>query len=91
MLQSITVDNLKCGGCANTISKKLSSMSGISDVRVDVDTGSVGFDGAAERIHEVANALEQLGYPRRGTASGLLGAVEVAKSYVSCAIGRVSQ
>jgi len=34
--------------------------------------------------------LQELGYPERGTASGIGSAAAKAKSFVSCAIGRVS-
>jgi copper chaperone len=89
MLQSIAVDNLKCGGYANTITKSLEKVVGITDVNVDIKKGLVSFDGDALLYDEAAKRLDGLGYPVRGTASGIHGAVEAAKSYVSCAIGRV--
>jgi copper chaperone len=45
-------------------------------------------DGAARP--GVAKRLLELGYPERGTASGIGSAAAKAKSFVSCAIGRVS-
>jgi copper chaperone len=91
MLQSITVDNLKCGGCANTITKSLEKIVGIKSVSVDLDKGLVNFDAHASLYDAAAKKLDALGYPVRGTASGIHGAVETAKSYVSCAIGRVTE
>jgi copper chaperone len=91
MLQSITVDNLKCGGCANTITKSLEKIVGINNVNVDIDQGIVSFDGDALLRDDAVKKLDGLGYPLRGTASGIHGAVEAAKSYVSCAIGRVTK
>jgi copper chaperone len=91
MLQTIAVDNLKCGGCANTITKGLQKIVGVKDVSVDVDKGLVSFDGDATLYEEAARKLDDLGYPVRGSASGLHSAVEAAKSYVSCAIGRVAK
>jgi copper chaperone len=91
MLQSISVDNLKCGGCANTITKSLEKIVGIKNVNVDVDKGLVNFDADASLYDDAAKKLDDLGYPARGSASGIHGAVEAAKSYVSCAIGRVTK
>jgi copper chaperone len=91
MLQTIGVDNLKCGGCANTITKSLEKIAGVGNVKVDIDKGLVSFDGEASLYPSVAQTLDRLGYPAHGSASGLRGAVEVAKSYVSCAIGRVTK
>jgi len=51
----IEIENLKCGGCANTIVKGLAAM----------------------------------GYPERGSVTGLTAGIATAKSFVSCAIGRV--
>lgn len=91
MLQSITVDNLKCGGCANTITKSLEKIVGVKNVNVDIEKGVVSFD-SDPLLHDAAvKKLDGLGYPLRGSTSGLHGAVEAAKSYVSCAIGRVTK
>ncbi len=91
MLQTIAVDNLKCGGCANTVTKSLNNIAGINDVQVDVDKGQVSFEGDVSLYEKAVQRLDDLGYPVRGSASGLHGAVETAKSYVSCAIGRVTK
>ena len=91
MLQTVNVDNMKCGGCANTITKSLENIAGIRDVHVDIDKGLVSFDGDSSLYTDAVQRLDQLGYPVQGTASGLHGAVEAVKSYVSCAIGRVSK
>jgi copper chaperone len=91
MLHSITVDNMKCGGCANTITKSIEKIAGATSVNVDVEKGIVNFEGDASLRDPVVQRLETLGYPLAGTASGLHGAIETAKSFVSCAIGRVNK
>lgn len=80
------VDNLKCGGCASTIRHRVQEFSGVTNVLVDPEAGmvEVSHDGTLER-DQVAALLMRLGYPERGTG----GAFEKAKSYISCAIGRV--
>ncbi len=90
MLQTISVDNLKCGGCANTITKRLEKIAGVSGVQVDVDKGLVSFEGDAAAYSQAVHRLDQLGYPLRGSASSVHAAVETAKSFVSCAIGRAT-
>jgi copper chaperone len=91
MLQSISVENLKCSGCANTITKGLEKIQGVNNIGVDIDKGLVSFEAEAPLYDEVVKKLDHLGYPISGSASGLHGAVEAAKSYVSCAIGRVAK
>lgn len=88
MKRVVQIENLKCGGCATTITQSLSHLPGVSNVAVDVDHSAVSFD-ANDRAFDTARAkLYQLGYPEAGTASGLHAAVATAKSYVSCAVGR---
>ena len=80
------VDHLKCGGCASTIRHRLEELAGVTGVWVDNEAGTVmvAHDGSTEH-DEVTAVLKRLGYPERGTG----GVVELAKSYVSCAIGRM--
>ncbi len=91
MLQTIHVDNLKCGGCANTITTSLQKIAGVKDVQVDVEKGLVHFDAEQALYGAAVERLDFLGYPVHGSASGLHGAVETAKSYLSCAVGRLSK
>ena len=41
MKTTIKIQNLKCGGCANSITKKLSKISSISNVKVNVEETEV--------------------------------------------------
>jgi copper chaperone len=88
MKRNVQIENLKCGGCANTITQSLSAMKGVSNVDVDVDRSEVSFEANDRAFIDALVKLDQLGYPKQGTASGLHSAVATAKSYVSCAIGR---
>jgi len=88
METTIHIQNLKCGGCANTITKGISSIEDIQNVSVNVDESTVTFSCETEaQVNEVKNKLKSLGYPEDGEAN-TLGAK--AKSYVSCAIGKMS-
>ena len=84
------VENLKCGGCASTIEKTLRADPRVTQVVVDPATDSVEIGAAAELRGEFAAKLARLGYPEKGSVEGLRSAAAVAKSYVSCAIGKMS-
>ncbi|WP_421871761.1 heavy-metal-associated domain-containing protein [Marinoscillum sp.] len=86
METTIIVDNLKCGGCANTIKNNLSKLSGIHAVAVDVDTAAVTLlHETAVHKQDILDRLGSLGYPEQGTTNGY----QKVKSYVSCAVGRI--
>jgi copper chaperone len=85
------VENIKCGGCAGTISKRLLEDSRVSDVRVDVDLGRVSIHADEDASDDWRALLLKLGYPEKGSAAGIEAARAKAKSFVSCAIGRVDQ
>ncbi len=86
----IQVDNLKCGGCARSILNGLTDMQGVSNVEVDHKNKLVRFSGEEVSRAQVAEKLRSMGYPEKGTLEGLSAGVANAKSFVSCAIGRVS-
>lgn len=84
----IYVQNLKCGGCANTITKNIASIENITNVVVNIEESSIAFNYETEaNLAEVKNKLQSLGYPEDGAANSL---GSKAKSYVSCAIGKMS-
>ncbi|MCD8529612.1 MAG: heavy-metal-associated domain-containing protein [Flavobacterium sp.] len=86
METTIHIQNLKCGGCANTITKGISSIEAIQNVSVNVDESTVTFSYETEdQVNEVKSKLKSLGYPEDGEANTL---GDKAKSYVSCAIGK---
>ncbi|MEZ4854507.1 heavy-metal-associated domain-containing protein [Flavobacterium sp.] len=87
-METIYIQNLKCGGCATTITKNLSEISGVSHVNVNVEESWVTFTlENAAALEMVKNTLKKLGYPEDGEANSL---GSKAKSFVSCAIGKIS-
>ncbi len=85
----ISIDNLKCGGCANTITTKISEIKGVSDVTVSVETSEVSLNVENDEVlKQVKNKLANLGYPESGTDNTM---AHKAKSFVSCAVGRMSK
>ena len=86
MKSLLVLQNLKCTGCASTISSKLTDFDFVHSVLIDVDASIV------EIIYELGTnlpilqeALRKLGYPVVGEVNSL---TTKAKSYVSCAIGK---
>ncbi|NHF59598.1 heavy-metal-associated domain-containing protein [Flavobacteriaceae bacterium TP-CH-4] len=87
MHTTIEIQNLKCGGCAATILGKLNSLEQVENVSVDTDSSTVSFGyQRKEDFHAVKDVLAKLGYPLANEKNGL---GRMAKSYVSCAMGRI--
>ncbi|MBK7665956.1 MAG: heavy-metal-associated domain-containing protein [Sphingobacteriaceae bacterium] len=93
METQIIVDNLKCGGCAATIKKELKKLTGIIDVKVIPEQSEVDVSyNDSANLNLVKERLNELGYPVNGTDQGGLEKITTnLKSYVSCAIGRLSK
>lgn len=83
----ITVVNIKCGGCARTITKTLEEL-GATEVHVDTITGRISFEGWPEKS-DIISRLSALWYPEVWSAEAEQ-LLKKAKSYISCAIGKIS-
>lgn len=85
---SIIVQNLKCGGCAKTITSKISDLQNIEDVQVNVETSTLYFtSGSTESTLKVIEKLKSIGYPSIAEPNTF---ISKAKSFVSCATGKIS-
>jgi copper chaperone CopZ len=85
MKQQFEVENIKCGGCVNSIKTALLKLKGVESIEVDKDIDTIALTGTIER-DLVIKKLNDLGYPEKGQNT----MVKKAKSYVSCAVGRMS-
>lgn len=90
MTYELQVENIKCGGCANTISTRLNELDIVDSCEVDVEQGLITIHGDEAGRSEVAQLLFKLGYPESGTTEGLKAAAAKAKSFVSCAVGKMN-
>ena len=90
MAYQLKVENIKCGGCASSIRSKLEAMDGVEKIDVIVEDGTVNVEAADSTREAVTAGLLKLGYPEAGTAEGIAAAKAKAKSFVSCAVGRMS-
>ncbi|WP_375236236.1 heavy-metal-associated domain-containing protein [Winogradskyella sp.] len=86
---TIKIQNLKCHGCANTIIRQLTKLEGISGVTVNNDTDEVTLNFESDsQLVTVNKKFSKLGYPLVGENNSL---PKKAKSFVSCAVGRISK
>ncbi len=84
----VEIQNLKCGGCANSIKNSLTDIEGVSDILVNEETSLVKMKINDEKlISGIHEELNSMGYPVVGDENSF---GKKAKSYVSCAIGRIS-
>ncbi len=80
----IFVENIKCGGCLNSIKNALLKINGVTAVEIYKDEDKVCISGIAVEREVVLAKLSSLGYPQKGNNNLL----SKAKSYVSCAVGK---
>ena len=94
MIQTFEVANVLCGGCANTITKALQEA---EFLKVSIDLSCEPRKVTVETVDEAQLAqvqaiLRNLGYPLiTEENSGLDSATLKVKSFVSCAIGKISK
>lgn len=89
MNTTLQIQNLKCGGCAHTVITKISAIENIENVNVNLDADRVSFDYNSESdLQNAIKKLLSLGYPVVGEANPLTAK---AKSFVSCAVGRMAK
>ena len=86
----IEIDNLKCGGCEKTILKGLGTLHGVTDVSVDHELQMVSLHADPALRTSILEKLQDMGYPEKGSVEGFEAGVSNIKSYVSCAIGKMS-
>lgn len=92
MQKTLEVENVKCGGCAATLKKKLAPLFGEVEVDLEVHPRRITLEMEEEQMDALRTALREIGYP---LSSDELGFVQTAstkvKSFVSCATGRMDK
>ena len=90
MVKTFEVQNVKCGGCANTLKKSLLEQFGAVEVDLEVTPRKITLDIEPEEEAALKLALRRIGYPLVGDELGTFATIETkAKSFVSCAIGKM--
>jgi copper chaperone len=86
--ENITIANLSCGGCVNTITKKLTAIAGVEKVEVDLVTNIVLVNHTETVSREqLTQMLLSIGYPEVTEKNGLLTQL---KSVTSCITGKLT-
>lgn len=87
----IFVENIKCGSCANTITKSLSKLN-LMGILVDHENSIIEMldPNNDQVLLSALNSLHDLGYPVIDTEEGITKLALKTKSYASCAIGKIS-
>ncbi len=89
MKKTLEVLNVKCGGCAGTLTKELLKEFGEVEVNLDVEPRQITIDIEDEKMESLKLKLRSLGYPLSTDDLTTLQTIgTTAKSFVSCAIGK---
>ena len=90
MKKSYEVKNVKCGGCASTLKKSLLEEFGQVEVNLDVEPRKITLDMEGKDEALLKLKLRKLGYPLVTDELSAFSTVSItAKSFVSCAIGKM--
>lgn len=89
MKSTLEIQNLKCGGCENTLRQNLSKFSFINNLEIDVACSTLSYEAVKPEDTElIVLKLSELGYPVIDEVNSLS---KKAMSYLSCVMGRVKK
>lgn len=80
------VENIKCGGCMTSIKKGILELAGVNKVEITLEDEKINIEGKQLNRAAILKKLDGMGYPEKGKNTFF----KEAKSYVSCAIGKVT-
>lgn len=86
MQSKIFIQNLKCGGCAKTITNNLSNINSVENIEINIENSSITLVHEEDKLTEIKQVLKKIGYPEAGENNNL---IDKAKSYMSCAVGKI--
>ena len=91
MKQTFEVINVKCGGCASTLKTSLAEEFGEVDVNLEVEPRQITLNIEEANIPALRTSLKKLGYPMSDEdLTTIEGFSTTAKSFVSCAVGKMN-
>jgi copper chaperone CopZ len=82
----IFVENIKCSGCMNGIKNALLEFPGVKSVEIQLEEEKITLQGEKLDRADYVKKMDRMGYPEKGNNTFF----KEAKSYVSCAIGKVT-
>jgi copper chaperone len=86
MIHKVEVENIKCGGCVNSITTALLQIENVTEVAIDKEADTITINSNKDRA-VLVNTLSNLGYPEKGHNTFL----HKGKSFVSCAVGNLTK
>lgn len=90
MERILEVQNVKCGGCASTLRKGLEDDFGEVRVELRTDPRTITLNIEESQMEALKLKLRSLGYPLvSDELTPFQEATTTAKSFVSCAIGKI--
>ena len=91
MKQTYEVINVKCGGCASTLKTSLKDEFGEVAVNLEVEPRQITLYIEESQVPALREKLKKLGYPMSDEdLSTIEGFSTTAKSFVSCAVGKMN-
>ncbi len=91
MMQSFEVFNVKCSGCASTLKSRLAKEFGEIEVNLEVLPRKITLDMENKDVDKLSKSLRELGYPLAEEEMSFMDSTSAkAKSFVSCAIGKMN-
>jgi copper chaperone CopZ len=91
MTQTFKIVNVKCAGCSATLKEKLFEEFGKIEVNLQTEPREITLNIKDEDIPLLGKALKKLGYPFVTENMGFVDSTSAkAKSFVSCAIGKMN-
>ena len=90
MKQTFQVKNVRCGGCAGTLTKALAQDFGEVEVNLELEPREITLELKEGQEEALKLKLRSLGYPLLSDELSTFQTVgTTAKSFVSCAIGKM--
>ena len=90
-MQTFQVLNVKCGGCAGTLSKELLGEFGKVNINLEVEPREITLNIKNSKKEKLKLKLRKLGYPLVDDDLTTLQTIgTTAKSFISCAIGKIN-
>lgn len=92
MTKKLQVENVKCGGCANTLKKALEADYGNVEVDLEKMPREITLEIEEKDMENLKLKLRDIGYPLSSDELSTFQSINTkAKSFVSCAIGKIDK
>ena len=71
--EKLHIANIKCNGCATSITAKINEIEGVYTTEVNIEEGTINVDYKEDNVREyIITKLSAMGYPEATAENGLL-------------------